>query len=199
MGCDKLKRLIKQSIMNIEMFKGSLNQLSDEGRNILKLIEDYKFKLDQTCRLTANDQQLTQKLQQKRKQLDVASGQIYSIVFDIDNIDITQAYEQQQINTNPNMPSQNNTPNTQPNTQPQTAPQQSPASEEGSSDEGGPVGGGAVPDGSTPGSKAPSSDEKNGDEDKDTEKTEAPENNDDSAPDSNDGNEDNNDQGNEEE
>lgn len=102
-----MKRLVKQSIMNIEMFKGTLNQLSDEGRDILKLIEDYKFKLDQTCRLTANDQQLTQKLVQKRKQLDVASGQIYSIVFDIDNIDITQAYEQQQINTNPNMPVKN--------------------------------------------------------------------------------------------
>ena len=107
--------------MNIEMFKGSLNQLSNEGRNILKLIEDYKFKLDQTCRLTANDQQLTQKLQQKRKQLDVASGQIYSIVFDIDNIDITQAYEQQQINTNPNIPIKNDN-NVQQPSQPKINP-----------------------------------------------------------------------------
>ncbi len=97
-----MKRLIKRSMMNIEMFKGTLNQLSDEGRNILKLIEDYKFKLDQTCRLTSNNQELTQKLQQKRKQLDVASSQIYSIVFDIDNVDITQP-------TNINQPPQNNT------------------------------------------------------------------------------------------
>lgn len=99
-----MKRLIKRSMMNIEMFKGTLNQLSDEGRNILKLIEDYKFKLDQTCRLTSNNQELTQKLQQKRKQLDVASSQIYSIVFDIDNVDITKSYEQQQLNTNITIP-----------------------------------------------------------------------------------------------
>ena len=148
-GCDKLKRLIKQSIMNIEMFKGSLNQLSDEGRNILKLIEDYKFKLDQTCRLTANDQQLTQKLQQKRKQLDVASGQIYSIVFDIDNIDITKAYEQQQINTNPNMPS-NPTNSPKPNMptnipqQQNNQPQQNQENSDATSDSG-PVGGGPIP------------------------------------------------------
>ena len=143
-----MKRLIKQSIMNIEMFKGSLNQLSDEGRNILKLIEDYKFKLDQTCRLTANDQQLTQKLQQKRKQLDVASGQIYSIVFDIDNIDITKAYEQQQINTNPNMPS-NPTNSPKPNMptnipqQQNNQPQQNQEDSDATSDSS-PVGGGPI-------------------------------------------------------
>ncbi len=93
-----MKRLIKQSVMNIENFKGSLNQLSNEGRNILKLIEDYKFKLDQTCRITSNDKELTKKLLQKRKQMDMASSQIYSIVFDIDNIDITNEYKDQQFN-----------------------------------------------------------------------------------------------------
>ena len=155
-----MKRLIKQSIMNIEMFKGSLNQLSDEGRDILKLIEDYKFKLDQTCRLTANDQQLTQKLQQKRKQLDVASGQIYSIVFDIDNIDITKAYEQQQLNTNPNMPSKTTTAPVggQPSMPQQQAPQQNGPQNAKSTDENDnstpmPSGGGGG--GSTP----PSSDD----------------------------------------
>ena len=100
-----MKRLVKKSLMNPEVFKGSLDQLGKQGREILKLIEDYKFKLEQTCRLTANDQVLTQKLIQKKKQLDAASGQIYSIVFDVENIDITQAFEQQQINTNPSGPS----------------------------------------------------------------------------------------------
>ena len=100
-----MKRLVKKSLMNPEMFKGTLDQLGNQGREILKLIEDYKFKLEQTARLLTNDQQLAQKVIQKKKQLDIASGQIYSIVFDVENLDITQAYEQQQINTNPNMPS----------------------------------------------------------------------------------------------
>lgn len=98
-----MRRLVKKSIMNPEMFKGTLEQLSNQGREILKDIEEYKFKLEQAARITTNDQQITQKIIQKQKQLDVASGQIYAIVFDIENIDITQAYDQQQINTNPNI------------------------------------------------------------------------------------------------
>ncbi len=106
-----MKRLVKKSVMNIETFKGSLNQLSEEGRNILKLIEDYKFKLDQTCRITSNDKLLTKKLLQKRKLIDMASSQIYSIVFDIDNIDITNEYEDQQLSgTNIGVPKKEDKP-----------------------------------------------------------------------------------------
>lgn len=96
-----MKRLIKESLMNPEVFENSLNQLSMQGRQILKALEDYKFKIEQTCRITANDQQLTQKLIQKKKQLDIASGQVYSIVFDIENYNITTLFDQQQINTSP--------------------------------------------------------------------------------------------------
>lgn len=126
-----MKRLVKKSLMNPEVFKGSLDQLGKQGREILKLIEDYKFKLEQTCRLTANDQVLTQKLIQKKKQLDAASGQIYSIVFDVENIDITQAFEQQQINTNPSGPSNS----TKPTQTPGQNQQQNPTSQSLSSPE----------------------------------------------------------------
>lgn len=126
-----MKRLVKKSLMNPEVFKGSLNQLSTQGREILKLIEEYKFKLEQTCRLTANDQILTRKLIQKKKQLDAASGQIYSIVFDVENIDITQAYEQQQINTNPAGPS-----TLTPNSNPAPGPNIPPTGDQPSPDKG---------------------------------------------------------------
>lgn len=91
------KRLIKKAFMDIEVLKGTLEQLSDEGRDILRAIEDYKFKLEQASRVVANDQMLAQKINQKQKILDAAAGQIYGIVFDIENIDITQAYTDQQM------------------------------------------------------------------------------------------------------
>ena len=90
-----MKRLIKESVMSQEMFESNLKQLSEKGREILRSIEDYKFTIEQAARVFTNDQQLTQKLIQKRKTMDAAAGQIYSVVFDIENIDIVSAYESQ--------------------------------------------------------------------------------------------------------
>ena len=90
--------------MNINQFKGTFNQLVDNGREILKNIENFKFELDQVSRITKNDAQLTQKLVQKQKALDIAASQIYGIVFDIENADITQMYaDQQMVINNPNI------------------------------------------------------------------------------------------------
>lgn len=99
-----MKRLIKKSIMNPEMFKGTIKQLGNKGRTILKGIEDYKFSLEQAARIVSNDQNLSQKIIEKKKVLDKAAGEIYSIVFDIENIDITQEYQDQQMKiNNPNI------------------------------------------------------------------------------------------------
>jgi len=94
------RHLIKKSLMNIQMLEGTIDQLGDQGRNILKSIEEFKFKLEQAARIVTNDQQLTQKLLQKRKILDQSAGQIYAIVFDLENLDITQIYQQQQLMMN---------------------------------------------------------------------------------------------------
>ncbi|MFW6243335.1 MAG: hypothetical protein ACOC2W_04180 [bacterium] len=98
-----MKRLVKKALMNIEVLEGTIEQLGNQGRDILKLMEEYKFKLEQAARITTNDQGLTQKIIQKKKLVDNAAGQIYSIVFDIENIDITKAYEEQQLNTKPSV------------------------------------------------------------------------------------------------
>jgi len=90
-----MKRLIKKALMDIKIFESTLSQLSTKGRNVLKIIEDYKFTIEQTTRLMANDQHLAQKIIQKKKVLDQAAGLIYSVVFDIENIDITQEYQDQ--------------------------------------------------------------------------------------------------------
>jgi len=91
-----MSRLKKVALMNPEMFKGTLKQLGTKGRSILKEIEDYKFSLEQAARIVANDPNLGQKLVEKKKKLDKAAGEIYSIVFEIENIDITKEFQQQQ-------------------------------------------------------------------------------------------------------
>jgi len=98
-----MKRLIKSANSNIKVFEGSIEQLTKQGREILRLMEDYKFKIDQTARIIKNDESLTQKIIQKKKLIDNAAGQIYTTVFDLENIDITKAYEDQQLlNTHDN-------------------------------------------------------------------------------------------------
>ena len=105
-----MKRLIKKALIDINIFKSTLSQLSTKGRGVLKNIEDYKFTIEQTTRLLANDQHLAQKIIQKKKILDQAAGLIYSVVFDIENIDITQEYDDQiqEVKNGPENLPQNN-------------------------------------------------------------------------------------------
>jgi hypothetical protein len=159
-----MKRLIKKSIMDLEVFKGTIGKLGTQGRKILKELEEYKFQLEQAGRIIANDPELTQKIVQKRKSLDQIAGQVYSIVFDIENIDITQAYEQQQMMVN--NPGMNQPMDGAPMGQPgmgqpgmgQPPMGQPPVGDPGM--EGGDMGGGApMPSGGEGGSSAPSSEE----------------------------------------
>lgn len=104
----KMSRLKKVALMNPEMFKGTLKQLGNKGRIILKGIEDYKFSLEQAARIVANDHNLSQKMISKKKELDKAAGEIYSIVFEIENIDITKEYQEQEtFVNNPELKNQN--------------------------------------------------------------------------------------------
>ena len=89
-----MKRLRKKA-MDEETFKSSLNQVSQKGRNILKSLEDFKFTLEQSAKLLTNDQNIAQGMIQKRKSVDEISSKLYQIVFDIENIDISEAFMQQ--------------------------------------------------------------------------------------------------------
>ena len=132
-----MKRLIKKSMMTPEMFESNIKQLSDKGRAILRSIEDYKFTLEQTARLMVNDQQLSQKLIQKRKSMEAAAGQVFSVVFDIENIDITTAWENQVTQNMPSEPPTSPVAPPNPNQQPPQPPQQqgAPAGDEGAEGE----------------------------------------------------------------
>ena len=92
-----MKRLIKKSDNN-NLIQHILDSLSKEGRDVLKRIEDYKFKLDQSTNMLQGNQSLQNKLKQKLKILDSASAQIYGIVFDMENYDLTpNTYDEKQL------------------------------------------------------------------------------------------------------
>ena len=92
-----MKRLIKKSDNN-NLIQHILYSLSKEGRGVLKRIEDYKFKLDQSTNMLQSNQSLQNKLKQKLKIIDSASAQIYGIVFDMENYDLTpNTYDEKQL------------------------------------------------------------------------------------------------------
>ena len=85
-------KLIKKSKMDENMFENVIDQASSKGRKILQILEDFKFTLDQTARLLKNNQELAQGFARKRKAIDEISNKLYQIVYDIENIDISQAF-----------------------------------------------------------------------------------------------------------
>ena len=87
--------------VNTMFYANTLNGLAKEGREVLKMIEDYKFKLNQSANMFNGNKSLLNKLEQKEKILDNASGQIYSIIFDLENIDIMPEYEMSQLSMGP--------------------------------------------------------------------------------------------------
>ncbi len=86
---------LKKIAMDMNAIKNVINQSSTKGRKILKELEDFKFTLEQTARLLNNDQSVAQGMIKKRKAVDEISTKLYQIVFDIENLDITESFSQQ--------------------------------------------------------------------------------------------------------
>lgn len=91
-----MKRLIKRAD-STNVIVNSINNLVQEGRGVLKRIENYKFKLAQSEKMMQGNEALLTKLQQKEKILDSASAQIYGIIFDLENFDLTPNYSNEQL------------------------------------------------------------------------------------------------------
>lgn len=89
-------RLKKIALMSPDVFEKQLDQISDKGRDVLKVIEDYKFFIEQVSRVMQNDPGVSQMIENKKKNLDQASQAIYDVVFEIENMDITTSYYNQQ-------------------------------------------------------------------------------------------------------
>ena len=91
------KEIDNSQIMNITL-ENTFHNLAEEGRKVLQNIEDYKFKLDQSANMLNSNEKAQNKLEQKKKILDSASSQLYGIVFDLENFDLTPVtYEDEQL------------------------------------------------------------------------------------------------------
>lgn len=86
---------LRKIAMDMNAFQGTINQTSNKGREILKSLEDFKFTLEQTARLLQNNQEMAQGMIQKRKAIDEITSKLYQIVFDIENTDISMAFQTQ--------------------------------------------------------------------------------------------------------
>ena len=95
---------LKKLAMDIAAFQGILEQTSDKGREILKSLEDFKFTLEQSARLLKNDQEIAQGMVQKRKSIDEITTKLYQLVFDIENMDISLAFNNQNPPVMENVP-----------------------------------------------------------------------------------------------
>lgn len=80
-----------------QLVENTFHNIADEGRGVLKHIEDYKFKLEQSINMLNATPDLQKKLEQKQQILDSAMSQIYGIVFDLENYDLTPIYEDEQL------------------------------------------------------------------------------------------------------
>ena len=89
---------LKKVAMDMNAIKNVLDQSSSKGRKILKELEDFKFTLEQTARLLNNNQAVTQGLIKKRTAIDEISTKLYQIVFDIENLDVSESFNEQNPN-----------------------------------------------------------------------------------------------------
>lgn len=83
--------------MNGQLVQNMFLGLANEGRGVLKRIEDYKFKIIQSINLLNANPELKTKVEQKKKILESAAAQVYGIVFDLENFDLTPNYEEEQL------------------------------------------------------------------------------------------------------
>lgn len=83
--------------INGQLVQNMFLGLANEGRGVLKRIEDYKFKIIQSINLLNANPELKTKVEQKKKILESAAAQVYGIVFDLENFDLTPNYEDEQL------------------------------------------------------------------------------------------------------
>lgn len=89
-----MKRLIADNTKTIEqILRGS----AKDGREILKALEEFKFKIEQCDNLSMNSD-INDKIHQHYDMLDKLMSGLYSICFDLENIDLVPLYDNEQVN-----------------------------------------------------------------------------------------------------
>lgn len=82
-------------LRNITMYENTFKNMSNEGRKILKSLEKFKFSLEQGSRMVSQIPQMSSGLMSKRKSIDEISNKLYQLVFDLENTDISNSFQQE--------------------------------------------------------------------------------------------------------
>ena len=90
------KRLIKKA----SPVDQSLTAISSDGRKILQMLENMKFKIEQSARILGNDPDSSKKIMQNSSMIDQIESMLYGICFNLENMDLIPSYNENQVQLN---------------------------------------------------------------------------------------------------
>lgn len=89
----KFKRLIRADNLT-NVYKSTFKNLGKDGRELLKQVEEYKYKMNQSKNVF-NDEKFIKKIDKYIEDLNNVSAFIYDFVFELENQDIVDDYDRQ--------------------------------------------------------------------------------------------------------
>ena len=92
---------VNNSTYQSKLLEHTFRNLAMEGRIILKDMEDYKFKFIQSLNIMKSNPQVKQKMDQKKKLVESITAQLYGVIFDLENFDLTPLYDEAQLSPSP--------------------------------------------------------------------------------------------------
>jgi len=90
------QRLIKRAD-NTKAIETFIKTSAQDGRDILKALEEFKFKIEQCTKVSSNED-INSKIHQHYDMIDKLMSGLYSICYDLENISLVPNYDNEQIN-----------------------------------------------------------------------------------------------------
>lgn len=88
---------MKRLADNSEAINAVFKDVATDGRELMKRLEDFKFRINQCVTLSQNNQEIADKLRQNNDMVDKLQSALYSICFNLENVDIVPLYDNTQI------------------------------------------------------------------------------------------------------
>jgi hypothetical protein len=83
-----IKRLIRQADGLSKIYKNTFNELGKEGREILRNLDEYRYKISKSKGIVNNDEKMAKKLEECIEDLNHVSAYIYDFIFELENYEI---------------------------------------------------------------------------------------------------------------
>ena len=88
---------MKRLADNSEAINAVFKDVAADGRELMKRLEDFKFRINQCVTLSQNNQDVSDKLRQNNDMVDKLQSALYSICFNLENLDMVPLYDNMQI------------------------------------------------------------------------------------------------------